>query len=42
MKKHTTPQENFWAGEFGTYYIERNESPNMKGDKKYRKKSPKL
>ena len=29
MKQFETPQEQFWAGNFGTEYISRNESPEL-------------
>jgi pseudaminic acid biosynthesis-associated methylase len=29
MKQFETPQEQFWAGDFGTEYISRNESPEL-------------
>ena len=29
MKTHKTEQEKFWAGEFGTEYIDRNKGENL-------------
>jgi hypothetical protein len=33
MTSYKTPQETFWAGDFGKDYLERNQSPELLASK---------